>query len=320
MDELEVTGRTLPAMPPASADDLLARLTRAWLTRYDSPHTRAAYERDLRGWLAWCQQARVHPLDARVMHTDAWLASQRDAGAARRSIARRLSAVRSWYDYLIRNTAADEVPLVTVNPADTANRPQVDRDDSPTVGLSREEAGRLITAADADGLRSAAVIRLMLTNAVRCEVITSARVADYGSDRGHRVLDSTVKGGRRKRDPVPPPTARAIDAWLDSRGGYWPADLLFVTGKGRPLSEVYLFRLVRRLARRAGIETAGRLSPHSLRHTAITEALDATHDLRRAQDLAGHADPRTTRLYDLRRGQLDGHAAYVLGSRFGSRE
>ena len=75
---------------------------------------------------------------------------------------------------------------------------------------------------------------------------------------------------------------------------------------------------MQRLARKAGIAAADKLSPHSLRHTAITEALDATHDLRKAQDLAGHADPRTTRLYDLRRGELDGHAAYVLATRYGT--
>jgi integrase/recombinase XerD len=85
-----------------------------------------------------------------------------------------------------------------------------------------------------------------------------------------------------------------------------------------PVAEPYLFRLVRRLAGKARIPAADHISPHSLRHTAITEALEATHDLRKAQDLAGHADPRTTRLYDLRRGQLDGHAAYVLATRYGS--
>ena len=315
---LELIGHALPAEPaPSAADDLLARLTQAWLNRYESAHTRAAYERDLKGWIGWCQSRGVHPLRARVMNVDEWLAAQRDGGAARRSIARRLSALGSWYAYLIINTAGDPAPLITHNPAVTDARPKVDRDASPTVGLDRAEADRLITAADADGPRSSAIIRLMLTNAVRCGVICTAQVTDLSHDRGHRVLTTTVKGGKLKRDPLPPPTARAVAVYLESRGNPG-AGPLFATRTGAPLAEPYLFRLVQRLARKARIPAADRLSPHSLRHTAITEALDATHDLRKAQDLAGHADPRTTRLYDLRRGQLDGHAAYVLATRYGA--
>lgn len=324
--ELEpLSGIVLPApFPRDDQDELWRRLTRAWLQRQPSPHTRNAYERDLTYWFSWCQSCGLHPLRARMSDVDEWLAFQRDRGihgdgrpAARRSIARRLSAVASWYDYLIRNTAGDPQPLLTCNPALTDARPNVDRDDSPTVGLSRHEAEQLISAADADGYRSSAIIRLMLTNAVRCGIISTLQVEDYGHDRGHRVIDTTVKGGRRKRDPVPPPTARAIDAYLASRGAPVSGPL-FATRTGRPLDEAYLFRLVRRLARKAGIQSAGRLSPHSLRHTAITETLDATGDLRKAQDLAGHADPRTTRVYDRRRNQLDGHAAYVLATRYGA--
>lgn len=325
--ELEpLTGISLPAVPvrDSTQDELLARLTAAWLNRYDSHHTRAAYEKDLRYWVGWCQERGIHPLRARMADVDDWLAAQRDSGvsgdgrpAARRSIARRLSAVASWYGYLIRNTAGDGEPLLTHNPADTDARPKVNRDASPTVGLSRAEADRLITAADQDGLRSSAIIRLLLTNALRCGVVSSLNIRDCGSDRGHRIITMTVKGGHLKRDPLPPPTARAIDAYLASRGDP-PDGPLFATRTGRRLDEAYLFRLVRRLATRAGIPSADRLSPHSLRHTAITEALEATGDLRKAQDLAGHADPRTTRLYDLRRGELDGHAAYVLATRYGT--
>jgi site-specific recombinase XerD len=317
MTDLELSGRVLPALPDGP-DDLLRRLTAAWLKRYDSPHTRAAYKRDLKAWLGWCQSAGIHPLKARMMDVDGWLAHQRDEQqAARRSIARRLSAVASWYSYLIRNTASDGTPLITYNPAVTDVRPKVDRDASPTIGLSRAEADRLIAAADADGLRSSAVIRLLLTNAYRCGLITTATIGQLGWDRGHRVITIPVKSGTLRRDPIPPPTARALDAYLASRGDPETGPL-FATATGRPVAEPYLFRLIRRLAAKAGIPSADQLSPHSLRHTAITEALDATHDLRKAQDLAGHADPRTTRLYDLRRGQLDGHAAYVLATRYGT--
>jgi site-specific recombinase XerD len=75
-----------------------------------------------------------------------------------------------------------------------------------------------------------------------------------------------------------------------------------------------MWHLVRRLARAAGIEAWAALSPHSLRHTAITLALDAGASLRDVQDFAGHRDPRTTRRYDRSRHSLDRNAAYTLAA------
>lgn len=326
MSDLEIRGVTLPAtgLPPDDPDSLIARLTASWLKRYASEHTRTAYRRDLGYWLGWCQAHDLHPLQVRMADVDDWMTDQREVGvrgdghpAARRSIARRLSVISSWYEYLIRNTANDPVPLMTYNPAATDARPDIDKDHSPTLAISRAEADRLIEAADADGLRSSAIIRFMLTNAARCGVITTMQIRQLGHDRGHRIVDMIIKGGHTKRDPLPPSTAAAIDDYLASRGN--PSEgLVFVTAPGGPVDESYLFRLVQRLAHRAGLDDAGRLSPHSLRRTAITEALEAT-DLRRAQDLAGHADPRTTRLYDDRRNELDGHAAYELAGLYGVR-
>ncbi|WP_255521972.1 tyrosine-type recombinase/integrase [Actinoplanes aureus] len=109
-----------------------------------------------------------------------------------------------------------------------------------------------------------------------------ARIEDLGADRGHRVLNLTVKGGRRRRVPLPPVLAHVLDEMIAERGG--PAEgPLFLTPTGLPIYELYVHRLIRRLARRAGLASASALSPHSLRHTATTEILDATGgDLRPA--------------------------------------
>ena len=325
--ELEPLAGPVVAAGPAGnlRDGLLARLTASWLGSFPSPHTLTAYRRDLGYWLAWCDATGTHPLDVRVADVNDWLGYQRDHGArgdgkpaARRSIARRLSVVTSWYDYLIESTAADPVPLIGHNPAGPARGPAVDKDASPTVGLTRAEADRFITAADADGPRSSAIVRLFLTNAVRCQTIETLQVTDLGWDRSHRVMTTRVKGGKVVRAPIPPPTAHAIDVYLEYRGR--PGEgLVFVTRPGGPVVEAQLYRDVRRLARNAKIEKADQLSPHSLRHTAITEALVATGgNVPLVQDMAGHADPRTTMIYNRRRGELDGHAAYVLATRYGA--
>jgi integrase/recombinase XerD len=87
---------------------------------------------------------------------------------------------------------------------------------------------------------------------------------------------------------------RALEAYVDER----TAGPLFITSAGRRLDRTAAWRLVRRLARAAGIAAAEQISPHSARHAFGTGALDAGVPLRDVQDAMGHADPRTTRRYD----------------------
>jgi integrase/recombinase XerD len=321
--DVELVGPALPAAPTPD-DDRLRQLTAAWLARRTA-NTQREYRRDLGHWLAWCDRCGITPLTARMMHMDAWIAWQRQEGvrgdgrpAAEASIARRVASVSSWYKYLYRNTKDDAVPLALTNPADTDGRPDIDPDNSSTIGLSTAEADRLCIAADRDGPRSSALIRLLLYGGLRCGSAISADIGDLGHDRGYRVLTVHMKGGKIRRAPLPPALGEVIDAMLAARGG--PAGgPLFVTRTGRRLTEPYVFALVKRLARKAAIPSAEDLSPHSLRHTFATDSLDAGVSLRDLQDAMGHADPRTTRRYDRARHNLDRHPAHVLATRFGAR-
>jgi integrase len=97
-----------------------------------------------------------------------------------------------------------------------------------------------------------------------------------------------------------------------------PADgPLFVTSRGRPLYETWAWRLIRKLAVWAAVAQAAKLSPHGLRHTAITELIDSGVSLLDAQKFARHKDPRTTRRYYHGLDNLDRHGAYGLAARFG---
>jgi len=265
----------------------------------------------------------VDPLVARTADVDGWIVAQRVDGsrgrapAAESTIARRVAAVSSWYDYLVAGTADDPVPLVVRNPAARAARPRVDPEYTPTVGLTAEEVGRLLVAADGDGATGSALVRLVFTAGLRVGSALTARVEDLGWDQGHRTLEVAVKGGRRSRVPLPPAVADAVARMLAERGD--PAGgPLFVTGSGRPVYHMFVYRLVKRLAERAGIAAAQRLTPHGLRHTAITLYLEQTNgNVRGAQLYAGHARPETTMRYDRARRGLADHGAYVLAARFG---
>jgi integrase/recombinase XerD len=116
------------------------------------------------------------------------------------------------------------------------------------------------------------------------------------------------KGGALVDVALAPQTAAALEEL--SAGLVDPTAPLFVDGDGQPLDRFDASRIVQRLARRAGVRH--KVSPHSLRHTFVTTALDAGVPLRDVQDGAGHADPRTTRRYDRGRYSLDRHATYAV--------
>ncbi len=131
----------------------------------------------------------------------------------------------------------------------------------------------------------------------------------------------TRKGARKAKVPLTPATVAALDAYLADRAtlaGLSSAAALsgplLATASGGRLRQGHLWELVRRLARDAAVETWQKLSPHSLRHSAITFALDAGATLRDVQDYAGHKDPRTTRRYDHSRDSLDRNAAYTVAA------
>src|SRR6266487_1993906 len=269
----------LPIHAPAGD---LGEFTSAWLrNRRLSEHTRVAYQRDVAAWLRWCADHGTDPLTASFLHVNAYareLESIVDSRSGRpmspATVARRLSGVSSWYDFLVRLGA------VVANPVAGADRPRVGRDHSATVGLTAAEVDALLAAAAAEDGPQAARNLAMVT-----------LLADLGLRVGELV--------------------GLVDADLAARGD--PVDgALFVTATGGRVDRHAMFRLVRRLARAAGIPAWAKLSPHSLRHAFATTARDEGVALEDVQDAMGHADPRTTRRYDRDRHNLDRDPTYAI--------
>lgn len=287
-------------------DGQIATFGRAWLTGYSSEHTRRAYRKDLETWMAWCEQRDLDPWAVRRANVDAYARDMEASGLSDTTQARRLASLAKFYRYLIVEGPLESSPVADVE------RPKVDRDHSTTIGIDREEARALISVAEAHSPRSNALIRLLVGNGLRVGEALHSEISDMTTQRGHRVL--TVKGKGKHTDDVvlAPSTAAAIDAYMEGEGR--EKGLIFLTGTGKRLNQSDAFRMLRRLARKAGIQSAEKLSPHGLRHTAITQFLDAGGSLRDAQDFARHADPRTTRRYDRARNNLDRHGAYKLAA------
>ena len=272
-----------------------------FLLGYDKAHTRSAYQSDLRCFASWCSQIGIDPLVVQRAHLDGYARSLEAEGLASSSVARRLSVMSGLFRY------AYEEGYITRDPAAHVRRPRVG-DDSPTLGLDLEEARRILDAAETAGPRDHVLVCLLLLNGLRVSEVCTAKVTDLSSERGHRVLTVARKGGRRDLVPLAPRTLAAVEEHLEERTD----GFLVLANDDGPLNRFQATRAIRRLTRAADITK--HMSPHSLRHTAVTLALDAGVPLRDVQDMAGHADPRTTRRYDRARNSLDRHATYTLAS------
>jgi site-specific recombinase XerD len=304
-------------------EDLYA-FTDGWLgNRRLSEHTRDAYRRDVTSWLRWCEQHDLDPLRATFIHVNTYARALESTVDPRTNqpftaatVARKMSGLSSWYAFLVK------VGAVPANPVGGADRPRVDRDHSGTVGLSPTEVDAMLVAAETDPsaarLRNQAVIGLLADLGLRVGELVGLDVADLGYERGHRSIRFTGKGGKKRRRALTPASTAAVETYLLHRAtqeGVSVDDLagpLFVTATGGRLDRHAVFRLVRRLAERAGIPSAAQLSPHSLRHAFATTARSEGVPLEDVQDAMGHADPRTTRRYDRDRHNLDRDPSYAI--------
>ncbi|GAB2571814.1 tyrosine recombinase XerD [Paractinoplanes abujensis] len=283
------------------------QVTEVWLAnRRLSEHTRAAYRRDVHAWLRWCASWEKDPLKASFLDVNAYARGLEDQRLAPSTVARKLSGLSSWYDFLIKIRAID------ANPVAGADRPNVSRDHSATVGLTPQEVDALLGRAAESGRRHHAVMTLLADLGLRVGELVSLNLDDVGWERGHRTVRFVGKGNKARRRALTPAAAEALDAYLELRGA--DEGPLFQTSTGARLDRHAIFRLIRRLAAEAGIAAADRLSPHSLRHAFATAARAEGVPLEDVQDAMGHADPRTTRRYDRDRHNLDRDPSYTLAA------
>jgi integrase/recombinase XerD len=289
----------------AGNHDRHGRIIAAWQLAQSSPHTLRAYSRSMAGYCGWLDVRGLDLLSVKRPVIDGYRHSLAGSPA---TVAARLAALSSFYRYAL------SAELIAANPVELVKRPKVNPDHSGTSGLSKDQAKALLEIARADGPRSHALVALLLLTGIRLGEALNAGTTDYGYDAGHRTLRIRRKGGKDAKVAVPAPAVEALNAYLETTGRELtasPADgglPIFTTATGRRWNPSEAFRTVQRLVRVAGID--GTISPHSLRHTFATIALDAGTTLHDLQDSMGHADPRTTRRYDRARNTLAKAAGY----------
>jgi site-specific recombinase XerD len=263
--------------------------------------TRDAYSLDLRMFTAWCHQHDLQLFQARRADIECFGRDMEARGRARATIARRLCTIAGFYRYAVEEELLEHSPAVHVR------RPRLDYE-SHAIGLDRNEVGALLVAAGLGTANEHALVSLLAINGLRISEALGADIDSLGIERGHRTLTVLRKGGKIVTMPLAPRTARTIDLAIGERLD----GPIFLRADGQRMDRHCASRIVRRVARRAGIDKP--IGPHTLRHAFITAALDAGVPLRDVQEAASHADPRTTMRYDRARVSLDRHATYIVAA------
>lgn len=284
-----------PAASPAEplVELLIERfLDSLWLEHGASHLTLAAYRADLRSFAAHMATRGVPPATASHADLLGYLATSAQAGLASRSLGRRLSALRGFYRYLVREGLAREDPTARIE------SPRLGRPLPKT--LTEADVERLLAAPAGDTpetLRDVAMLELLYASGLRVSELVSLRLAQVDLNRG--VLVVLGKGARERLVPIGETALARIETYLtQARGALLDgrvSDALFVTRRGGGMTRQAFWHRLRLYAQRAGFERLP--SPHTLRHAFATHLLNHGADLRAVQMLLGHADLSTTQIY-----------------------
>ncbi len=320
---LIATSETGPISPAATSEtpDVLAML----LADKRSENTRRAYRHDVRAFFAGCYAGEPTPerlhqflalptpqMTALILRYKAALIVE---GRAEATVNRRLAAILSLVRFARRVGATEADPARSVDSEKTT--PYRD-----TRGISPEQARQLLRTPDRathKGRRDYALLLLLLENALRRSEVVGMSRSDFEAENRRVAIYGKGRGAQKEFVTLSPATVNAIKDYLrgrdaNSSGDSDTAPLFASASPGRghlPLTADGLYKIVGEIAARAGL--ALKLSPHRLRHTAITLALDAAGgDIRRVQRLSRHARLETLQIYDDNRSDLQGEVTNLL--------
>ncbi|KGR90401.1 recombinase XerD [Ureibacillus massiliensis 4400831 = CIP 108448 = CCUG 49529] len=260
-----------------------------------SKNTLASYRRDLESYIEHLHKVQgIENLkDVGRSNILVHLDSLRVNGIAARSIARHISSIRSFHQFLLREKITDTDPTVHLD------MPQIDQK-LPKV-LSIEEIDALIAAPDRSkpqGIRDIAMLELLYGSGMRISECINLDLSDVHLTMGFvRVFG---KGGKERIVPLGKSALKACDTYLQIardrlQGKYPKTDAFFINQRGKRLTRQGCWKLLKEHAEKANIKKE--ITPHTLRHSFATHLIENGADLRAVQEMLGHADISTTQIY-----------------------
>jgi site-specific recombinase XerD len=264
-----------------------------------NPHTRRAYYQAACRFADWCEGRGLPRLGhVKPLHVAAYI-EELQGELSKPSVKQHLAALRMLFDWLVVGHALE------VNPAHAVRGPKYSIKKGKTPVLDREEARALLASIDTStltGLRDRALIGVMVYTFARIGAVLKMNVRDYFTQGRRGCIRLHEKGGKEHEAACNHKLEIYMDEYLaasgfadDSDGPLWRTTGRS-TGIPQRMTQPDAYRMIERRARRAGIKT--KIGNHSMRATGMTDYLGNGGTLEKAQAMANHSSPRTTKLYD----------------------
>ena len=297
----------LPVILTSAGDDAITRFIEYFTAHIRNPHTRRAYLRNATAFLRWCEDRGISSLKQVKPVTVAAYIELLQKSHAKPTVKQHLATIRMLFDWLVTGQ------IVPINPAHAVRGPKHVVTKGKTPVLTAEETKALFDSIAGDTVvdkRDRAILATMFFTFARVGAVVAMSVEDYYPQGKRYWLRLHEKGGKQHEMPAHHTLEEYLDAYLLAAGiADEPKKPLFRTATrtadgltGNPLGTADVWRMIRRRTRKAGIRT--RIGCHSFRATGITNYLDHKGTLEKAQQMASHASPRTTKLYDRTNDQI----------------
>ncbi|MGH8396873.1 MAG: tyrosine recombinase XerC [Gammaproteobacteria bacterium] len=277
-------------MTTALADSIHRFLGHLAHERRLSSHTAAAYQHDLETFQHYCEQQAIADWNVvDIHHVRAFVSARHRVGLSPRSLQRLLAAIRSFYNYLLREQ------LVRNNPANGVSAPKAQKRLPATLDADQMAQLLEIRGEAPQEVRDRAIMELLYSSGLRLAELVSIQLPDIS------LSDATVtvtgKGAKTRIVPVGRKAIAALNDWLKVRAQLAkPEDtVLFVGPRGGPLSPRTLQARLKRWGIAQGVQMG--VHPHLFRHSFASHLLESSGDLRAVQELLGHANISTTQIY-----------------------
>lgn len=256
-----------------------------------SPHTVAAYHRDMTQFVGFLSSKydKTDPTQASAVMVKSFVVWLKDQGMENRSINRKLSTLRTFYNYCLREDGLEKSPMANIK---ALKKPQ------PLVKFITETDINKVSFPEADDFptcRDRLLFELLYQTGMRQAELRNLR--DSSVDKFAKTLKVLGKRNKERMIPLSTEMVNMISHYQTLRDAAFEAkaDRLLLNDKGEEMSPYYVYNKVHCLLE--GITTLKQKSPHVLRHTFATHLLDAGADLRAIQELLGHEDLATTQVY-----------------------
>ncbi len=255
-----------------------------------SPNTVECYMRDLAEFAHFVlRMYDVPPQRVEPQMIERYMSWLYDQGRRRTSQARRLSGIKSFYNYLLLGDRIDTLPTEFVeSPKFGRTLPDV---------LTVEEIDRIISVIDistAKGIRDSAMLEVLYSCGLRVSELTSLRLGDLFFGEGY--IRIVGKGDKERIVPVSSAARDKVQLYMERRKPRRDSeDTLFLNTRGQALTRIMVFTIIRKAALMAGIDK--RISPHTFRHSYATHLLEGGASIRQVQELLGHENIMTTEIY-----------------------